>query len=264
MYRKWRRRSYGAITYFFLFSCGAYAQSSCDISATTTGGTLDRLSAMQACIAHQSTLIEQLLDRQRASETTTGVVAVHSDTSHEGQVNHTHPYSPDAHSHDDLLPPGAVIFSTVRCEDFGWKKLEGSFGRFPIGAGAVGTVQQDKYALFDALDDEGNLVKVRLRPYQGRPYGALDTGGAETVTLTQGEMPRHKHTIDDPTHAHLDRHLGDRNGSTNGYTAVGDGNLSLVLPTSKSPTGIEVLETGSSQSHNNMPPYIALYFCKKD
>ena len=95
-----------------------------------------------------------------------------------------------------------------------------------------------------------------FRPAEGRfllgaselKYRLGDTGGDEMVTLTVAQMPRHDHAATS---------VPDVNApGSNGFLVRGFGGFRL--PDS------QVSEAGGSQPHNNMPPYIALYFCKKD
>ena len=80
-------------------------------------------------------------------------------------------------------------------------------------------------------------------------YGFGREGGAETHRLTDDEMPRHAHKFT----------FGTQGGSGAPVhpTYKRDGPY-----TGKSTT--EVTFAGASKPHNNMPPYIALYFCKKE
>lgn len=78
-------------------------------------------------------------------------------------------------------------------------------------------------------------------------------GGAETVTLTEDEMPTHKHTTTDGSYGQF-LYIEDANGNYSGRATV------------KSNSGADssfsfrpVTETaGNSQPHNNMPPYRAV------
>lgn len=78
-----------------------------------------------------------------------------------------------------------------------------------------------------------------------RPF--RDRGGAETHTLTVEEMPIHSHPI--PQRGGY----GD-NGPSTAYSVHGK------IETRDHSSG----NTGRNEPHNNMPPYIALYFCKKN
>ena len=73
-------------------------------------------------------------------------------------------------------------------------------------------------------------------------------GEKEKHTLTSDEMPSHNHPI--------------RRTSSNS----GDGNFIDVKATG-SPnnmgTGTGTKAAGKGKAHNNMPPYIALFFCVK-
>ena len=87
----------------------------------------------------------------------------------------------------------------------------------------------------------------------------LTTGGEREVTLTEAQMPKHNHR---PAPA---------DGVANFYTYhssySGTPNELQVIPSNRSGVSRTMTETdtaGESEPHNNMPPYIALYFCKKD
>lgn len=89
---------------------------------------------------------------------------------------------------------------------------------------------------------DGTAYKL---PYvAGKPE--YQTGGEEKVTLTGEQMPPHIHSID------LRR---DNYAKANHQSA-----LMNVNGVSGSFRGAE----NAKKPHNNMPPYIALYFCKKD
>lgn len=87
--------------------------------------------------------------------------------------------------------------------------------------------------------------------------GFRDVGGTEAHTLTNEEMPAHRHDSGNVTelgpatgNGRLDIPNADMNGGPGWYG---------VSATSKPTTAV-----GGNQPHNNMPPYIALYFCKKE
>lgn len=111
-------------------------------------------------------------------------------------------------------------------------------------------------------DDMGGSAAGRLTlSYFGHSTNLGDTGGAESHTLTSGQIPAHTHpnTLTDPGHFH------DYNASNNNQAgATGGGSLSLAIATnntttSASLTGITInnaANTGGGGAHNNVQPTI--------
>jgi microcystin-dependent protein len=86
-----------------------------------------------------------------------------------------------------------------------------------------------------------------------------ETGGSETVTLLQSEMPAHTHSIhgytDDPAASQVpsaDQYLGNAQGLTP-YAPT-----ATVQATTLNFNALA--SVGSSFPHNNMPPYMVLLF----
>ena len=82
------------------------------------------------------------------------------------------------------------------------------------------------------------------------------SGGAESHTLTQNEMPAHAHPINasaaspnvtTPSNAYLSTFASD-----SAYSAPNSANSSMSGTTTA---------TGGTQPHNNMQPYLVLNFC---
>ncbi|GEM_PF-3436172 len=143
---------------------------------------------------------------------------------------------------------GAVIaFETKEasqvCPD-GWELYEPVKGRFIVGAGNHSNKDVKGEALTNHVsyaDDKGKAV-----------------GGAEQHVLKIPEIPAHGHKISAekaPSGANMSDFLG---GST---AAFGLRRKFNSQPGKVFPHLLE--DTGGGQPHNNMPPYIALYFCKK-
>lgn len=76
-------------------------------------------------------------------------------------------------------------------------------------------------------------------------YSYRQTGGTETHTLSPDEMPVHAHNAN----------YGD-----GAYLATGPNQYLL----NKGGKLTRTHDSTGGKPHNNMPPYIALYFCKKD
>ena len=79
---------------------------------------------------------------------------------------------------------------------------------------------------------------------------AGETGGEKTHTLTVAEMPSHNHNSGD-----LDNAVGTRSWGT-GPDRFSIGNVTGY------PIGT-IVNKGGGQAHNNLPPYIVVYFWKR-
>ncbi len=134
------------------------------------------------------------------------------------------------------VPSGVVVAfdqafdPTEGCPE-GWSNFADAQSRVIIGA---------------AFSDENAL---ELTDYDYR-----DSGGEETVTLIENQMPSHSHSV------------GDLEW---GHTVDGNGNPFRLNANDGQPfngiTGrLTAAPTGGDEAHENRPPYLALYFCKKD
>lgn len=88
----------------------------------------------------------------------------------------------------------------------------------------------------------------------GSTYEAGTTGGEAEVTLTEAQMPSHTHRYD------LSYGSAAASANSNGKIAAGAQNNAWQYYSS-SHTSIK--NTGGSQAHNNMPPYLAVYVWKR-
>lgn len=84
----------------------------------------------------------------------------------------------------------------------------------------------------------------------------LASGGAQTVTLAENQMPTHTHTVIDNGHDHGIKYSVGGSGGTVSPPAVTGINDGLPVPGSSdtSVTGITLGNAGSSVAHNNMQP----------
>jgi len=104
--------------------------------------------------------------------------------------------------------------------------------------------------------------RVPMHPGQGPGLSLHDlgeTGGSETVTLLESEMPAHAHTMQanaaaadlqgpDPA-----RVLARASGAS-AYQSNSSANLVAMAREALSPAG-------GDQPHNNLQPYVTFYFC---
>lgn len=134
----------------------------------------------------------------------------------------------------DVYPVGCIYTSTVSTNPntlFGF----GTWVAFGAGRCLVG---------LDAGQTEFDTVE--------------ETGGSKTHTLTSGEMPSHSHSVTDPGHTHtIDVIPGDQDGSGSNGSILGSKN------TGSATTGISIQNTGGGSAHNNLQPYIVVYFFKR-
>src|SRR5690606_34226270 len=139
-----------------------------------------------------------------------------------------------------------------------------------------------------------NLV-ARFPVNIGGPYSLGDTGGANSVTLTQSQMPSHSHTtpnhnhqmpnhVHTMNHSHTVNHRGSETVSAHAHTYNG-ARLASAAPTDPKVDGTHTTSgpsatntgnpttnpntgnaspttnsTGGGQPHENRPPFLALQF----
>ena len=132
----------------------------------------------------------------------------------------------------NILPKGLISmwYGSIVSIPSGWALCDGLNGtpdlreRFIVGAG-------------------GNNPSV-----DALSYSVGDTGGANLITLSEAQMPTHNHAVY--------HHAGWQGPGANTHGAGGGDNFTLVIPGVTS-------STGSSQAHENRPPYYALAYIMK-
>ena len=98
----------------------------------------------------------------------------------------------------------------------------------------------------------------------GSGYSLGAQGGAISVTLTEAQMPQHSHGVTDPGHTHTwDRQDVSINNGYRPWPASNNDCSRTTANTGSNTTGISINNTGSSQSHENRPPYYALTYIIK-
>ena len=82
----------------------------------------------------------------------------------------------------------------------------------------------------------------------GDAYNVGDTGGSEQVKLTVNQLPSHNHII------------RSVNRVSGGYSGV---DSAYIMKNTELVTSVTTGSTGSSQAHENRPPYYALCYIMK-
>jgi len=139
------------------------------------------------------------------------------------------------------LENAVLAFDSVNGEacPSGWSIFDPAIGRMILGAGSTvnGLPPNNQRAFRPAWSDN--------------PETAV--GGEERVALATSEIPEHRHNT------------VTRGGYTRGQGDQGDAVYWVSDDERGATLGVLAMkEAAKGAAHNNMPPYIALYFCKKD
>ena len=150
-----------------------------------------------------------------ATLTTSGKMTVNGDLVVSGSINGT-----------GAVPIGGIIMWRGTTPPSGWQLCDGSNGTPDLRGRFVVCIGGDNN------------------------YAVGDTGGADTVALTQEQMPKHSHTVYGRSSGYTGRHNDSHEVIT--YYNKEWGSMSEKIN--------DTTETGSSQAHENRPPYYALAF----
>jgi microcystin-dependent protein len=98
------------------------------------------------------------------------------------------------------------------------------------------------------------------RSTSGTTFIQGQTGGEQSMTLTQSQMPAHTHAVTGSSNG------GDLSSPANGVWTIPSAgrNLKMYDPnpaTTTSMNGAALASAGGNQAHNNMMPYVVLSFC---
>jgi len=148
------------------------------------------------------------------------------------------------------IPSGLVIASWKRCETLGedWSDFHAAGGRMIIGAG-------------DPVNDpfEGKLTERIAWTSRMKFPTEATVGGAEEVKLEKQHLPPHEHEV-----TWGGQHTISLNTSTGNVS--GDNRYRIPF-TQDGRAGNNMIAKSRdvvTKPHPNMPPYVALYFCKKN
>ena len=146
---------------------------------------------------------------------------------------------------------------------------------YPVGSIYMSINNTDPSELFGG---EWERIKDTFLLASGDTYDGGSTGGSATHTLTTNEMPTHSHTQN--AHSHkpnnsdntvkmltanknvflsTKREYTPQTSGTGLYYVEADANTTISEYDNTANTTATNQNTGGGQSHNNMPPYLAVY-----
>lgn len=132
--------------------------------------------------------------------------------------------------------------NAFQLSDAAWLTAQGAY---PVGAIYLSVTNVNPATLFGGTWE---AIGGRFLLGANSTYAAGSTGGEATHQLTTSEMPRHNHTLDN---------YNVSAGNTTAYMTV----------QAQAKVGyngnVQTLYTGGDGSHNNMPPYLAVYMWKR-
>lgn len=132
--------------------------------------------------------------------------------------------------------------------------------QWPVGSIYISRNSTNPAELFGGTWEQ---IKDMFLLAAGDTYSAGETGGEAAHTLAVTEIPSHRHSVFQAASGTAGNAVANK--STAAKTVVrtydpasmwfASGNADI----GKAAWTIEVLETGGSQAHNNMPPYLVVY-----
>ena len=143
---------------------------------------------------------------------------------------------------------------------------------YPVGSIYMSTVSTNPATLFGFGTWEampaGRVLLAQGKSSWGTTYNAGSTGGEATHQLTVGELPEHNHIASISTtgnHTHTLNVVDDEQRAGN-YAAGGASFKNGTATTNSSGNHthtIVINNTGLSQAHNNLQPYISIYIWER-
>ena len=129
---------------------------------------------------------------------------------------------------------------------------------YPVGSIYISTSENNPSTLFGGTWER---IEDTFLLASGSSYAAGSTGGAEKVSLTQGQLPKITGSITFGTGS--SPVVSDLRSANGVFTATGDAIVSTKTNYSMTAYQKVNLAFGNNESHNNMPPYLAVFVWKR-
>ena len=160
---------------------------------------------------------------------------------------------------DAKISTGDVKYSVRNTDHDGWMLCDGrSLTRteYPELFDVIGTAFGSSSGTTFNLPNSLGRVLGAIGQGSGLTNRALGASvGAETHTLTVGEIPSHTHSVNDPGHTHTYvNQVGDQNTDNAFASETAADQVDYNQTTGSSTTGITIQSTGGGGAHNNMQP----------
>jgi len=156
-----------------------------------------------------------------------------------------------------LAPSGMIVAFAASLPPTGWLVCDGTAVMRTTYSTLFAVIGEtwgagDGSTTFNVPDLRGRLVLV-----VSGSHALASTGGAESVTLSVGQLPSHSHGVTDPGHVHTALVASSTNtaGVAAGTAVAGN--------TGSAVTGITINNTGSGNPVSLLNPYASMQFIIK-
>ena len=147
---------------------------------------------------------------------------------------------------DKTINQNLIVKGSLTADSVLTQKKNEPIGSIIMGTGNNFATQTAVQAIYNGTWEQ---IKDVFLLAAGDNYIAGSTGGEATHTLTVNEMPKHSHNLPvDKQYGEATTTERDRINLTSGIAYI---------------TGYQSNNTGASQPHNNMPPYLTVYMWRR-